>query len=241
MFVAAGAIVVQTGAWQTVTLALDGSDGKRTQLGTTYLRTVRFVTLAIHTLNDNPPPTKERLWLNNLRLTDAITREGGAQRAGLTYDLLNGKVVVTEDLREIDSDFVKMDQQAAAPLRHERTHVLDGRINVLDGMPMTARYEEALRFSENERRDDPAYSRNFVDPDESSNKTSFGIGPVTKVPSLVLNGSGSIEHVRQIYLPKYVDQQHLLALSTDQGFSPNTNRDGLRLNNDDSFTAPDAI
>jgi hypothetical protein len=125
--------------------------------------------LALHTLNTDPPSFaatnntgKERIWLNNLRLTDAITKEGGAQRAGMTYDLLNGKIVLNQDLREVESDFVRIDQQAAAPVRHLRTHVLDGRLNVVEGMPVTARYEDANYFTENTRREDPLYSRNFV-------------------------------------------------------------------------------
>jgi hypothetical protein len=234
---------LQTGAWQTVTLALDGSDGKRTSLGVPYLRNVRSVALAIHTLNNNPPLTpsgKERLWLNNLRLTDAIVKEGGAERVSLTYDLMNGAVVVNEDFRETESDFVKIDEQANAPQRRERKHTLDGRINVVQGMPITATYEEALRFTEASRRNDPLYTRNFVDPDESSNKVSAGIG-FTKVPNLVVNASGSIEHISQTFLPTYINALRLLPGVNDPNLEPDLRRDNTRLSNDNTYIVPDKI
>jgi hypothetical protein len=237
---------VPTGSWTSVALALDGSDGRRIQVGRPFLRTVRTVALSMHTLNTNlnsDPRLKENrelLWVNNLRVTDALTKEGSAQRLGMTYDLLGGKVVVTEDLREVDSDFTKVDHQDDAPSRKERKHTVDGRIGLVEGLPLTARYEDVLRYTEQRYREDPRYSRNFQDPDESSNRTSLGAG-FTMIPRLNVNAAASLEHVRQIYLPTYTDSQRLLYPADDRQFNPNANRDNLRLTNDDTYKIPERI
>jgi hypothetical protein len=234
---------LNVGSWNSVTLALDGADGRRSVLGKPYLSQVRYVSLAIHTLNDNlnPDPRldggKQLLWVNNLRLTDAIQREGGAQRLGLTYDLMGGALVINHDMREVESDFVKMDQQAVPPQRYERSQVVDARLNAVQGVPLSLRYEQRERFTEPKRRDDPKYSRVFVDPDDTSFRTSGTLG-FTRVPGLNLNTTGSTEQSRQIYLPAYIESQRSLAEPFDQLFIPNTTRNDLRLSQDASWKLP---
>lgn len=231
------------GAWNTVTLALDGSDGKRSSLGTPYLRQVRFVTLAVHTLNDNLNSNpllkdhKELLWINNLRLTDAISQEGGAQKVSVTYNLLDGALVVKHDIHDVDSDFVKMDQQAIAPQRHEQSQVVDATLSAIKGLPITARYEEHLNFTEAEHRDDPKYSRIFVDPDETVQRSS-GTLSFTRLTGLNMNSSGYVEHARQIFLPAYIDGQRLLAIPGDQSLNPDLTRNDLHLSQDLTYTIP---
>lgn len=234
---------LSVGAWNSVALALDGSDGRRTQLGRPYLRQVRYVSLAIHTLNDNlnPDPRlegyRQLLWVNNLRLTNAIARQGAAQRLGLTYDLMGGALVVNHDFREVESDFVKMDQQAVDPARHERSQVVDARLNAVQGVPVTLRHEVRERFTDGKRRDDPKYSRNFVDPDEQSFRTS-GTLAYNRIPGLSLGGSASNEHSRQVYLPAYVQALRELALPEDRIIVPHTTREDRRLSQDTTWRIP---
>ena len=238
---------ISSGGWQTVTLALDGSDGKRTQMGQPYLRQLKNVALAVHTLNDNlnytskDPSGRELLWVNNLRLTDAQMREGGAQRVGVTYDLMGGALTINHDIHEVDSDFIRVDQQANDPLRHSISQVVDGKLNAIQGVPVNLRYEDQQHFTDGNHREDPKYNRNFVDPDEAAQTTSGGFS-FNKVPGLQLNASGSMAHTRQIFLPIYINSQRILQLDpADKVIVPNTNKDDLRMAQDSTYKIPSKL
>jgi hypothetical protein len=232
------------GSWNRLTFAVDGSDGLRIVYGKPYLRQIRYVALAVHTLNDNlnPDPRykdhKELLWVNNLRLTDAITREGGAQRVTTRYDLMGGALTVDHQLQDVDSDFVKMDRQADAPQRHDRTQSLDANLRALAGVALNVRYEQREQFSEPLRKDDPIYNRSFVDPDESSYQTSARLS-FSRIQGLNMNTSFNQSYRRQLVLPTYVEQ--LKSSNTIEPFVvPNTRRDDLSVNQDLNLRMPEA-
>ncbi|MGH7441680.1 MAG: hypothetical protein ACREKE_03285, partial [bacterium] len=202
---------VNPGAWQTETLALNGSDGSRVQYGTPYLRQINYVSFAVRssdsvTLPDgglNTPDEQEALWLNNLRVTDPLTEQGGAQRFDVNYSLMGGKITVDQSYKEVDSNFIQIDQQDNPPLQHTINQAVSANVNVLKWLPTTASYTSDQIFTDSANNGDPFYSQNFTDPNQSDNKTSVSTS-LQGVPGLDVAANGYIQHVRQLFLPAYV-------------------------------------
>jgi len=219
-------------SWNTVTLALDGSDGQRIQVGYPYLREVNYCALAVaagpntfqltnNFMNALGFQNAEVLWLDNLRVTDAITRDGGAAKATFNYDLFNGGITLTQDMRSVDSDFIMIDQQGNAPARHKITQTLDAKVNFFPKVPITLHYEDNQNFVDPANAADPLYSRNFLDPDQSDQKASgsIAVNQVPYLPGLSLSGSGYMQHIRQIFMPDAIRQVDTLQ---GESITPNT-------------------
>jgi hypothetical protein len=224
-------------AWHTQTFALDGSDGKRSVTGHPYLRSVNFVSFAILTYNSSyNNPATEFIWLDNLRVTDAQSRNGTAYKINVAYDLAG--LPVTEDYREIDSDFVQMDRQDLAPGRHAVTHALSTSLEPLKNVPLSARWETRHYFTESKRREDPLYSHTFVDPDEAGQILDATLG-FKKIPRLDVTTRGYLETVRDIYLPTYVVNQRVLM--ADPEFLPHSSTQKVSLKQDYSLAVPEFV
>ncbi|MES2201546.1 MAG: hypothetical protein V4498_04785, partial [candidate division FCPU426 bacterium] len=234
--------------WHSVTLALDGSDGRRKVRGQPFLRNVKFVALAVLTYNQNlkndePHLDKGRelLWLNNLRLTDTQGREGTAYKINLVYDVA-GMVQVTEDYREIESDFIRVDTQGDPPKRHDRVHSVGLNSAAVSWMPVNLRWENRQSVTEIERRDDPAYSRNFVDPDETANRLEGTVG-FNVIPKLSISNRASYLNSRDEYLQGYVDAQHTLSQrqGLDHNFLPHYSNKELNVSQTYGYTVPTGV
>jgi hypothetical protein len=228
---------VPLSGWTTVTRALDGSDGCRLQVGTPYLRQINYVAFLIRTNNQNLPTVPETLWLNNLRATDSVTRQGTAQRASFTYNLMNGGIVVTQNYHEMDADFIKIDEQANPPQRHTITEDVNTKVNLIRWLPFSVDHLEDSLYTESDDINDPFYSQNFTLPDQTDQKTSANLG-FTLVPNVVVNSQGSYQHVRQQFLPAYITQEE-----TNLGvvFSPDNDQENLSGEADLSFKVPQKL
>ncbi len=235
---------VGVGSWHTQTLALDGSDGKRTVVGQPFLRTVRQAALAILTFNANKKlddprlvDGRELLWLDNLRLTDAQSREGTAYRINLNYDL-GGLVQVNQDFREVESDFVRMDTQGEDPRRRERSHVVSATSSKIPKLPLRASWESRQYFTENLRREDPRYSRIFLDPDEDINRMEANAG-FSAIPRLNIDTTARLTRTRRQFLPVYVQQQRQLL--QDPNMLPHSDNSNFYLQQDYVLNMPDFL
>lgn len=232
---------VENGGWQTQTFALDGSDGKRTVTGQPYLRSVKYVSFSILTNNSNlnpqgPAGFTEFFWVDNLRVTDVQSRNGTAYKVNVSYDLAG--LPLTEDYREIDSDFVMMDRQDLAPGRHSQTHTLSTSLTPFENVPVTARWETQHLYSESKRREDPIYSHTFVDPDHASQVLDSTIG-FKKIPRLDVTTRGTLETARDVFLPTYVDNQRILMVDPD--LLPHNETQKISLKQDYSLAMPEFI
>lgn len=237
-----------TGTWNTVTLALDGSDGQRTQYGFPYLRQVNYCSLAVaagpntYQLSNNylsyPAfANAEILWLDDLRVTDAQTRQGGAAKATMTYDLFKGGITLTQDIRAVDSDFVMMDQQGNAPARHMISQKVDAAINLIPKVPVTLHYEDNQNFIDAAHASDPLYSQNFLLPDQSDQKAAgtVAVQAIPYLPGLSLNSNAYMQHVRQIFLPDAIRQVQLLQ---GEDLSPNSTQQNVHWEGDAMLKLP---
>ncbi len=233
------------GGWHEVSMALDGSDGARVTVGTPYLRSIRYASLAVLTYNtslnndSHLDAGKELLWINNLRVADAPAREGTAYKINTRYELPGG-VVLIHDYRELESDFVKAEQQNAPPNRREQVHTLDTRATVL-GMPATLKWEERRNATDTLRREDPLYNLNFTLPDEGKQRWEAGL-TFNLIPGLNLVSSGSYENARRDYLQGYVlSQLKNLTDPRDLSFDPDNEYRDLNFGQNASFKVPQAI
>lgn len=102
----------QNNLWKPVVIALDGSDGNQSQLGTPFINRTTQITFGVLSHNAPSPQTNE-LWINNLRATDAVGRSGLARRANATLVLGNNFATINTRYREVDSGFTELDQQSA--------------------------------------------------------------------------------------------------------------------------------
>ncbi len=230
-------------SWASIVLALDGSDGRRVVVGQPSLRRIKYAYLSVLCPNSSlntstqliPNGGRELLWLNNLRLTDAETREGTASKVNLNYDFADGKVVINQDMREVDSDFVRIDQQANDPIRHDRSHTLSGNISAVPGIPMTGRWQERSLTVDPSRISDPKYSRNFQDPNERISSYGGTLG-FSLIPRVALGSSGSLDLSRREFLPAYVaSQRSLLSDPRDKVVNPNYLQSNLALHQDATY------
>ena len=229
-----------SGSWHSVSLALDGSDGTRTQVGQPYLRQINYAALAIRTFNNSlnyniqTPLNQEALWVNNLRVTDSITREGTAQRYGVTYDFMKGGVVVNQSYHEVDSDFVRIDEQANPPARHSINQVVDTKVNVIPWLPASVNYTADELFTDGENEGDPLYSQNFVNPNQADNKTTAAVG-YTQLPGLAVNATGYTQHIDQQYLPTYIQAEQILQ---NANFNPDNVQENRHVEADIAYKIP---
>jgi hypothetical protein len=241
--------------WNSVTLTLDGTDGNRTQVGFPNLRQVNYCAVAIASLsnslnpfitpgfeNESDPsyPGSELLWLDNLRVTDPITRDGGASKAAFNYDVLNGALTVNQQIRDVDSDFVMMDQESNQPARHLVQQTVDAKLNAIKNLPITVHYDDTEQFVDPAHADDPLYSNLYSLPDQSSQKTAgtVSLSAIPYAPGLSLDAAGYSQHIRQIFLPDAIRQ-----LQTAQGedITPNAEVQNQHATTDLTYKVPDPV
>jgi len=232
---------INPGGWDTAVLSLNGSDGNRVQVGTPYLRQINYAALSVRVTGRSlnyaigTPQNQEALWVNNLRVTDPVTRQGGAQRFALNYNLMGGKVVVNQTYHNVDSDFIQIDQQNNLPQQHTVNNDVNAKINVVDALPATVDYCSDQIFTDGQNQGDPYYSQNFTDPNQSDNKTSVDIG-FNGVPGLSVDANGYSQHVRQLYLSTYLQSQQTLTGNPD--LDPNNTQDNIHESLLAGYTVP---
>ncbi len=242
-----------TTGWSTVTMTLDGSDGARNQVGFPNLREVNYCARAVASLSYSLNPSidstldpdpnyqdSELIWIDNLRVTDALTRDGGASKAAINYDVLNGALTVSHQIRDVDSDFILMDQEGNQPARHLVQQTVDAKLSAIKDVPVTLHYEDTEQFVDAAHVADPLYSRLFQDPDQGMQKAAGAVtvGNIPFMPGLSVDANGYTQHVRQIYLPDSIRQ-----LQTAQGESitPNTEQQNEHVATDLTYKVPDPI
>jgi len=229
------------GGWSNQVLALDGSDGNRIQVGTPYLRQINYAAFSVRVTGKSlnyaigTPQNQEALWINNLRVTDPVTRQGGAQRFALNYNLMGGKVVVNQTYHNVDSDFIQIDQQNNLPQQHAVNNDVNAKINVVDAVPATVDYCSDQVFTDGQNQGDPYYSQNFTDPNQSDNKTSVDVA-FNGLPGLSLDANGYSQHVRQLYLSAYVLSQQ--TLTGNPGLNPDNTQNNIHEALLASYTMP---
>ncbi len=232
---------VGVGSWQTVTLPLDGSGGNRVQVGTPYLRQINYVSFAVRAPGINyamaPPYYQEVLWLNNLRVTDPVVRQGGAQRFDINYNLMGGKITVDQSYQEVDSDYIQIDQQDNPPLQHSVNQAVNANVNALSWMPATFSYNADQLYTDSAYLNDPFYSQNFSLPNQFDDKTSASVS-FTRIPGLMLGASGFLQHERQIFLPQYTAMEQL---NLGMQFNPNNVQQHSHEQFDAGYTVPARI
>lgn len=195
---------VPVGRWTTVTLAMDGSDGHRVARGSAYLRYVTEAILGV--LNPNSSSPGEHVYLDNLRLTDAKSREGTAYMQSADIKLFEGKANIHESYRDVGSDFVQMDQQADPPKQHSQVLALSADAALSAKTQVSGGYTHTASFVDPVQQNDPGYSNNYSTPNTTS-QASNGKVAYTGISGLSLNLGGAYSETRSQYLPVYVQEQ----------------------------------
>jgi hypothetical protein len=190
--------------WTTVTLTMDGSDGHRLTRGNAYLRYISEAILGV--LNPNAASPGEHIYLDNLRVTDAKSREGTAYMQSTDVKLFEGKANLHESYRDVGSDFVQMDQQADPPKQHAQVLALSADAALSPKMQVSGGYTHSASFVDPAQQDDPGYSNSYSAPNTTS-QASNGRLAYTGISGLSLNMNGSYNETRNEYLPAYVQQQ----------------------------------
>lgn len=96
-------------AWNAVGARLDGSDHNRVQVGRPFLNRVNQISIGVVSPIPSTGVTRE-IWVNNLRVSGAVKREGLARRFNSTTTLGNNFATVSTRYREVDGGFSQLDQ-----------------------------------------------------------------------------------------------------------------------------------
>lgn len=212
---------VPVGTWHTLTMRLDGSDQNRLANFQTRvipgLNQVKEVRIGILAPNGTGRP--EALWLNNLRVTDGQSRMGGALRLTTSSKLADLLTVGTE-LRDVDSDFMTIDE-AASGKQHVQSSGVNAAVTALTSLPVRVNWRRDANFTEPEHRSDPVFSNNYSTPDVSAEYLG---GDVTyaQISGLDLRFSGerrdrNTEYLLQTY--NVNNREHTLILTPQLSYT----------------------
>lgn len=200
--------------WGSVKVAIDGSGGNRSQVGTPYINKATQISFGF--LSPNPPGGRTgEVWLDNLRTNTSNVRTGTARRLNAELVLGNDpkKPFATIDgrYREVDSGFTEIDQ-TSTHFQHSLQYGLDYSSNgiYLFGQPLRTQ----LSFTDQELYTEQSLLTNpyYFDLPNSQIDTATGSILYTKdlgtefgrLTSVNLSGSTSSEV--DIYQPDYLDQ-----------------------------------
>lgn len=195
--------IIANESWQTLTVRLDGSDNNRTshfQSGVIpNLNQIKQISIGV--LNPNNLGQTETLWINNLRVTDGQARMGGAYRV-TSSTKISDILTVGTDFRDVDSDFMTIDETPSGK-QHQTTSSVTAKLTKLPYLPISASWNRTANYTEEQHRDNPAYSNSFALPDTVNETVSGDIG-YTQIPGLdvLIHASRlnkNIEYIQQRY------------------------------------------
>lgn len=179
------------GAWHTVQLELDNRDGKREEVFSSEilsgLNNIKMVSIGIISPNTFAPIEPDIIWINNLRVTGAKSKEGLAYR--ISSNTKYGDVfTVSTDHRDVEGDFFTIDESPRGKQRKINSSV-NGSITKFNFLPINANWTRTESFTEKEHLDDLAYSNNLATPDVVTETISGSVG-YTQIQGLDINISG---------------------------------------------------
>ncbi len=213
-------------AWNTVTLELDDSDGKRKEVfGENILPGLNNIkTISIGVYNPNATSGVEAIWINNLRVTGARSKQGMAYRVS-TATKWGDVFTIRTDHRDVDSDFFTIDQSPVGKQRQVSEQV-SGSLTKFSFMPVEMSWSRNESYTEQENRDDFSYSNNFTNPDLTTETLSGSIG-YSQIPGLDI----SVHTNRSRSVREYIVQRT----------QPNSIEETSSVNPQVSYSLPDRI
>ncbi len=197
-------------AWHTVTLELDGRDGERREVfGENILRGLNNIkTISMGVYNPNATAALESIWINNLRVTGARSKQGMAYRIS-TSTKWGDVFTIRTDHRDVDSDFFTIDETPVGKQR-QVSELVAGTMTKFSFMPVDVSWSRNESYTEQDNRDDFSYSNNFSTPDLTTETFAGNLG-YSQIPGLDIsvhtNRSRSVrEYIVQRTQPNSIEE-----------------------------------
>jgi hypothetical protein len=200
---------LNTYSWNAVGAKVDGSDNNRVKVGRPFLNRVNQISVGV--LSYTNTNVSREIWVNNLRVSGAVRREGLARRFNTATTIGNNFATISTRYREVDGGFSQLDQTG--------TRYQLSKDNGMDLVSNSIKvWKEAVNIqgsiSTNKKVTEAKYKDQpfFYDLPDIIQKTRTGSISYSKVLPLKLGRltnlrlSGSDTHETDTYQPAYMSQ-----------------------------------
>ncbi len=197
-------------SWNPAGAKIDGSDHNRVQVGQPFLNKINQISIGV--LSPNPTTNVYReVWVNNLRASGAVSREGIARRFNSTTTIGKNLATVSTRYREVDGGFSQLDQTGTR-YQLSKDNGVDLASNAIKVWKELINFQGSISKDEKLTQDQYKNQPFYYDQPEIWQKTMTGSLSYSKtlpdklgrITSLRLSGSETNE--KDIYLPAYMTQ-----------------------------------